>query len=293
MSKAIQNYFHLLVTPYPYYNYLICLYAFNITELIMRNIKLIIEYDGTNYSGWQIQPECETIQGILESTLSRITKADTDVVGSGRTDAGVHALGQVANFRTDSRMTPDEYKAALNSLLPRDIVIKHVEEVDYSFHARFDATNRTYHYIILNSTTPSAFFRNYVYVNSRSIDVDLMNTACKFLIGTQDFSSFGSVGDPVRSTVRIVRYARWSVFDYVSPILDDGRKYHLIRFHIEANAFLRGMVRAIAGTLLEVGLGKMPPERVKEILELKDRSTAGPSLPAKGLCLVRVDYGID
>ena len=257
----------------------------------MRNIKLLIEYEGTNYCGWQIQPECETIQGIIESSLSKITKVDTDVIGAGRTDAGVHALGQAANFRTDSRMTPDEFKSALNSLLPRDIVIKHVEEVDESFHSRYDAINRVYHYTILNSATPSAFLRNNVYVISRPIDVELMNTACEFLMGTHDFSSFGSASDPVRSTVRNIKHARWYVFDSQCSVIDEGCKHHLIQLRIEANAFLRGMVRAIAGTLLEVGLGKIAPEKIKDILEMKDRSSAGPSLPAKGLCLVRVDYG--
>jgi tRNA pseudouridine38-40 synthase len=254
----------------------------------MRNIKLLIEYDGTNYCGWQIQPECETIQGIIESTLTRITKADTDVLGAGRTDAGVHALGQVANFRTDSKMTPDEFKIALNSLLPKDIAIKNVEEVDESFHSRYDAINRVYHYTI--STTPSVFLRNNVYVISRQIDVDLMNTACEFLMGTHDFSSFSSASDPVSSMVRNIRHIRWYVFDSKCSVIDEGCKHRLIQLRIEANAFLRGMVRTIAGTLLDVGLGKIAPEKIIDILEMKDRSSAGPSLPAKGLCLVRVDY---
>jgi len=257
----------------------------------MRNIKLLIEYEGTNYCGWQIQPDCETIQGIIESTLSKITKADTDVTGAGRTDAGVHALGQTANFRTDSRMTPDEFKSALNSLLPKDIVIRNVEEVDESFHSRYDAINRVYHYTILNSAIPSTFLRNNVYVVSRQIDVELMNTACEFMMGTHDFSSFGSAGDPVRSTVRNIRHIRWYVFDSQCSVIDEGCKHHLIQLRIEANAFLRGMVRTISGTLLDVGLGKIAPEKIIDILEMKDRSSAGPSLPAKGLCLVRVDYG--
>jgi tRNA pseudouridine38-40 synthase len=222
--------------------------------------------------------------------LSKITKADTDVIGAGRTDAGVHALGQIANFRTDSRMTPDEFKSALNSLLPKDIVIKYVEEVDDSFHARYDAINRIYHYTILNSNTPSAFLRNFVYVNYHSIDVELMNTACEFLIGTHDFSSFGSASDPVRSTVRNITHARWYVFDSQCSVIDEGCRHHLIQLRLEANAFLRGMVRTISGTLLEVGLGKIVPEKVKDILDIKDRPSAGPSLPAKGLCLVRVEY---
>lgn len=256
----------------------------------MRNIKLTIEYDGTNYCGWQIQPGCDTIQGIIESTLSRITKSEVDVLGAGRTDAGVHALGQVANFRTESRMTPDEFRLALNSLLPRDIVIKYVEEVDENFHSRFDAVSRTYHYTILNANTPSAFLRNYVYVFAKPIDIDIMNIACQYLIGTHDFQSFASNSDEIHSTIRTVNIAEWTLLDSNSSVLGYEKGHHLIRFRIEANAFLRGMVRAITGTLLEVGVGKIQPEKVKEILEAKDRTIAGASLPAKGLCLVNVVY---
>jgi len=256
----------------------------------MRNIKLTIEYDGTNYCGWQIQPGCNTIQGILESTLSKITKSKVDVIGAGRTDAGVHALGQVANFKTESNMTPNEFKLALNSLLPRDIVINQVEEVDESFHSRFDAISRTYHYTILNSKTPSAFLRNYVYLFPKPIDINIMNDACKYLIGTYDFSSYASLGDPIRNSIRTVTFAKWDLLNSNLSVLGYESGHQLIRFCIKANAFLRGMVRAIVGTLLNVGIGKINPEKVKEILELRDRTKAGPSLPAKGLCLVSVDY---
>lgn len=256
----------------------------------MRNIKLVIEYDGTNYHGWQVQPELRTIQGVIQSKLSTITKADTEVIGSGRTDAGVHALGQAANFKTDSRMTPDEFKAALNSVLPRDIVIRHVREVEDDFHARYSAISRTYRYTILNEKTPSAFLWRYIHLVSDSIDVDGMAEACKLLLGTHDFSSFASAGDPVKSFVRAVSDAsiERSTFSIQHPV--SGVRCRLIHFHIEASGFLRCMVRAIAGTLLEVGRGRIPPERMSEILEAKDRSAAGPSLPAKGLCLIKVDY---
>lgn len=256
----------------------------------MRNIKLIIEYDGTNYCGWQIQPGCDTIQGILESVLFKITKSKVDVIGAGRTDAGVHAVGQVANFKTESKMTPNEFKLALNSLLPRDIVINYAEEVDKSFHSRFDAISRTYNYTILNSDTPSVFLRNYVYLFSKPIDIDIMNEACKYLIGTYDFSSFASLGDPIHSPTRTVIFAEWHLLPIDPSIFGYESKQRLIRFYIKANAFLRGMVRAIVGTLLDVGTGKIQPEKVKEILELKDRTKAGPSLPAKGLCLANVEY---
>jgi len=259
----------------------------------MRNIKLIIEYDGTNYHGWQFQPRLKTIQGVLESKLSIITKADTAVSGAGRTDAGVHALGQVANFKTESRMTPEQFKAALNRALPRDIVIRHVQEVDDDFHARYRAIRKTYRYSILNETTPSAFLRNYTYWVRDSIDVDSMAHACKLLLGKHDFSSFASTGDPVKSFVRTVNNA--SVIEVESAYTDmflsvPLQQYKLIQFQIEAKAFLRCMVRAIAGTLLEIGKGKMPPEKMRDILEAKNRSAAGPSLPAKGLCLMEVGY---
>lgn len=249
----------------------------------MRNIKLTIEYDGTNYHGWQIQPELKTIQGIVQSGLSTITKADVKLSGAGRTDAGVHALGQAANFQTSSRMTPDEFRLALNSILPRDIVIRHAQEVEDDFHARYSATSRTYVYTILNDTTPSAFLRNYAYRVSQSIDVDSMAEACKLLLGSHDFSSFTSIGDPVSSFVRMVNDARMLDAEYLMG-------HRLIRFRIEANAFLRSMVRAIAGTLLEIGKDKIPASEMRDIIDAKDRAVAGPSLPARGLCLVKVDY---
>ena len=262
----------------------------------MRNIKLTIEYDGTNYHGWQIQPGVKTIQGILQSRLSMITKVDVVLNGAGRTDAGVHALGQVANFETASRMTPEQFKIALNSVLPRDIVIRHVQEVEGDFHARYSATSRTYIYTILNDETPSAFLRNYTHRVSRPIDVDSMAEACKALLGTHDFSSFASTGDPVKSFVRMVTGAE--VLDAGYSMLDTGclmpfqcSRYRLIHFRIEANAFLRCMVRAIAGTLLEIGKGRIPPEKMQDIIDARDRSAAGPNLPARGLCLARVDYG--
>jgi tRNA pseudouridine38-40 synthase len=260
----------------------------------MRNIKLIIEYDGTNYSGWQIQPKCETIQGIIESRMSKITKSEVSIIGSGRTDAGVHALNQVANFETESSMTPDEFKKALNSLLPRDIVVKHAESVDINFHSRFDAISRTYEYAILNSKTPLAFFRKYTYMLSKPIDVELMNEACISLIGMHDFKSFALTGDPVNSYVRNVMSAECNLLDKMSDadwwLPNIIKEQNIILLRIKANAFLRGMVRTIAGTLLEVGIGKMPPERVKDILEMKNRSCAGRSLPPNGLCLVNVSY---
>ncbi len=261
----------------------------------MRNIKLTIEYDGTNYHGWQIQPRMETIQGVIQVKLSMITKADVTLYGAGRTDAGVHALCQVANFKTGSRMTPAEFKLALNSVLPNDIVIKRVEEVTDDFHAQYSAKRRTYIYTILNDTTPSAFLRNYTYMVMQPIDVDSMAGACGALIGTYDFSSFASTGDPVKSFVRTIIDAK--MLDSRCSILDTGclmpfscTEHRLIHFQIEANGFLRCMVRAIAGTLLEIGKGRTPAERMRDIIGAKDREAAGPNLPGRGLCLSNVDY---
>ena len=268
----------------------------------MRNVKLTIEYDGTNYHGWQIQPGLKTIQGIIQAKLSTVTKADVTLNGAGRTDAGVHALCQAANFRTESRMTPGEFKIALNSVLPKDIIIKHVEEVADDFHARYSAKKRAYIYTILNDTTPSAFLRNYTYMVMQPIDVDSMAEACSALLGTHDFSSFASTGDPVKSFVRTVTDAEvldtgCSMLDAGYSMLDAGclmpfscAEHRLIHFQIEANGFLRCMVRAIVGTLLEIGKGRIPAESMRDIIDAKDRSAAGPNLPARGLCLSKVDY---
>lgn len=260
----------------------------------MRNIKLTIEYDGTNYHGWQVQPGLKTIQGIIQSKLSMITKADVILYGAGRTDAGVHALCQVANFKTDSRMTPAQFNLALNSVLPGDIVINHVQEVPDDFHARYSVRTRTYIYTILNHATPSVFLRNYTYMVNQQIDVDGMAEACNLLLGAHDFSSFASTGDSVKSYVRVVTDARMLVMEGahagapLHPIFSG--QHRLIHFEIEANGFLRCMVRAVAGTLLEIGKGRIPPAKMREIIDAKDRSAAGPSLPGRGLCLSKVDY---
>lgn len=251
----------------------------------MRNIKLVIEYDGTNYCGWQIQPGMNTIQGVIEHYLSLIVKSETHIIGAGRTDTGVHALGQVANFKTDSKMTTVQFKAALNSTLPKDIIIKEVEEVNCDFHARYSATSRTYEYTIINGNTPSAFLRNYAYMFPKPLDFDLMANSCSTLLGIHDFSSFASASDPLNNFIRNVTSAMCWLQD--NEYRFTGK---IIKFRISANAFLRGMVRAIVGTLIEIGKGKIPPYALKEILDARDRSRAGYSVPAKGLCLVRVDY---
>jgi tRNA pseudouridine38-40 synthase len=246
---------------------------------VMRNIKLLIEYDGTNYIGWQVQPKGPTIQGVLEERLGLLTREKIKLFGSGRTDSGVHAICQVAHFKTESSMETQKMQRALNSLLPPDIVIQKMEEVGESFHARRHSKSKVYEYRILNRNLRTVFDRGYVWHIPQKLDFKEMGKATKYLIGEHDFSSFRSVGSPTRTTVRKVIRAEWK----------RGRS-GLVRFEIEANGFLKQMVRAIIGTLVEVGKGKMSAVEFRKILESKERSKAGPTAPAHGLFLKEVKY---
>ena len=245
----------------------------------MRNIKFLTEYDGTNYLGWQVQPKGPTIQGILEEKLGLLTGEKIQLFGSGRTDSGVHAIGQVAHFKTGSSMDTHRMQRALNSLLPPDIMIQKMEEVEESFHARKHSKSKVYEYRILNRDLRSVFHRGYVWHIPQRLDFKEMGKATQYLIGEHDFSSFRSVGSPTRTTVRKVTRAEWK----------RGRS-GLVRFEIEANGFLKQMVRAIIGTLVEVGKGKMSAVEFRRILESKERSKAGPTAPAHGLFLKEVKY---
>ncbi len=245
----------------------------------MRNIKLLIEYDGTNYLGWQVQPGGPTIQGMLEEKLLRLTGERIRLTGSGRTDSGVHALGQVAHFRTQSQMDIRTIQRALNSLLPPDIVIRKVEEADEGFHARKHSESKVYEYRILNRNLRSAFRRGYVWHIPQKLNLTEMKKATQSLIGEHDFSAFRTVGSPTRTAIRRVIRAQWK----------RGRD-GLIRFEIEANGFLKQMVRSIVGTLVEIGRGKMNTADFRKILNSKDRSNAGPTAPAQGLFLKEVKY---
>ena len=245
----------------------------------MPNIKLLIEYDGTNYQGWQVQPKGSTIQGILEEKLGLLTGEAIQLFGSGRTDSGVHALGQVAHFKTKSPMDIRSMQRALNSLLPPDMVIQKIEEVDEGFHARRHSKSKVYEYRILNRNLRSAFQRGFVWHIPQKIKFKEMEKATRWLIGEHDFSSFRSTGSPTQTTVRRVIRAEWK----------KGRK-GLIRFEIEANGFLKQMVRSIVGTLVEVGKGKIKGEDFQGILDSKDRKKAGPTAPAHGLFLKEVKY---
>ncbi|MCX6355188.1 MAG: tRNA pseudouridine(38-40) synthase TruA [Candidatus Aureabacteria bacterium] len=243
-----------------------------------RTIKLLVEYDGTNYQGWQVQPDVPTIQGELERAIHKITGEKVRVHGAGRTDAGVHALGQVANFPLSHPMPCEKMRLALNAVLPRDIVLHEVEEADGTFHARYSARLKRYRYLILNRPFPSALDRNTVVHVARPLDVDAMREAAKGLVGTFDFSSFacnsGEEENPTR-TVTDISVSRQG--DYIT-------------IEIEAVSFLYKMARSIVATLLDVGKGKLKPGDILGILGARDRSKSSATAPAKGLCLIRVEY---
>ena len=239
----------------------------------------MIEYEGTHYLGWQVQPNGQTIQGVIQDCLKRLTGEPLQLIGSGRTDAGVHALGQVAHFKTESRMDANTFQRALNSLLPKDIVIRRAEEVEAEFHARRSAKSKVYEYRILNRTTPPAIDRQYIWYIPQKLNLDEMKKATHSLVGEHDFSAFRSVGSSARSSVRNILQADWK----------RGKGGHL-RFEIEATGFLKQMVRAIVGTLVEVGRGKISAQEFKRILDSKDRKEAGPTAPARGLFLKEVKY---
>jgi len=247
------------------------------------NIKLLIEYEGTRYYGWQRQKGLPSIQEVLEKKISQITSERIILYGSGRTDAGVHALGQVANFHTrHSTISTPKMPRVLNSLLPSDIRIKKAEEVEEKFHARYDAISKVYHYYILENPQGNIhvpiFLRNYVYVIYRKTDIDRIKEAASFLLGEHDFTSFASTNNSKQNPIRIIK--ELLVF----------KKGNIICFHLEANSFLYRMVRNIVGTLLEVGYGKLEPNDVERILQTKDRRLAGKTVSAKGLFLMQVNY---
>ncbi|HXF74754.1 MAG TPA: tRNA pseudouridine(38-40) synthase TruA [Methylomirabilota bacterium] len=242
------------------------------------NVKLTVEYDGTNYCGWQVQPNGESIQAALERAVSTFLGASTRITGSGRTDAGVHALGQVANFFTEKEFAPHRLRRGLNALTPLAITIKEVEIVADSFDARRDARSRVYEYRILNRPTPSPFYLNRAWHVHAPLDVGAMREAIACLIGEHDFSSFRAAGCDAAHPVRKI---------YANSLEARGE---LLIYAVEATAFLRHMVRNIVGTLVEVGHGLRAPQSFKELLEARDRTKAGITAPAHGLYLVEVKY---
>ena len=244
----------------------------------MPTFKLVLEYDGTNYHGWQVQPNLPTIQSALEAAISRVAQHKVNVTAAGRTDAGVHALGQVAHFTTTARLTAEEWQRALNGLLPPDIAVQAVEEAPNTFHARFSAKSKLYRYRIFARVQRSALSRSKILHYPYPLDLDAMEVACRALIGTHNFSSFqGSTTDTENPVCTITKLT-------VDRFGDE------VIFEVEGNRFLKQMVRAIVGTLLEVGRGKLKAGEVAGILAAKDRTKAGPTAPAHGLYLVKVDY---
>ena len=246
--------------------------------LTINNIRLVIEYDGKDFNGWQKQDDKLNIQGEIERAIEIITGEKVELIASGRTDAGVHALNQIANFKIDKDINLEKLPYALNSQLKRSIRIKTAEIVEDDFHSRYNAKRKTYRYVINNSSQGSAIYRNLEYNFPLKLDETLMNEAIKFFIGEHDFKAFKASGGSTKSSVR-------TIYD-ANVRREDERIY----IELTGNGFLYNMVRIIAGTLLDVGLGKMKPEEVKDIIESKDRTRAGKTLPPNGLFLVNVDY---
>ena len=244
----------------------------------MRNVKLTIEYDGTSYQGWQVQGESPTVQKALEEAIRRVVQHPVRVIGSGRTDTGVHALGQAASFFTSSQIPEKDLAHAINACLPRDIAVLSAQDAPPDFHARYSATGKTYRYTILNRDIRSPLLRNYAWHLRSALEVDKMIAASKHLIGEHDFQAFRSKASDEMSSVRTITR------------LDVARRDSLIEIHVSANGFLYNMVRAIAGTLVQAGTGRIQPEDVKRILDSRNRSLAGPTAPARGLCLLAVEY---
>jgi tRNA pseudouridine38-40 synthase len=255
----------------------------------MEKIKLLLEYDGTAYQGWQIQKEGLTIQGILEERIAKITGSQSRVIGASRTDAGVHALGQVAAFRTASKHNHERIKGALNALLPRDIRILDMSEVDESFNPRLNAQRKSYFYIILNQKESSAFLYKYTWGVKQPLEIQSMVEASQCLLGKHDFSSFMGAGSSTKKPVREIFSLYIEGLEEID-FMTMRMKGNFIKIRIEADGFLRYMVRNIVGTLVEIGRGRIPVSRMEEILKSCDRRLAGPTAPASGLFLQRITY---
>ena len=244
----------------------------------MRNIKLTIEYDGTRYYGWQRQPIGNTIQQEVEKAISKVIKEYVEVIGSSRTDSGVHAKGYVANFKTNVKMPAEKFRDAINCKLPRDIVIIKSEEVDLDFHARYSSKGKTYCYTILNREYPCAIDKDYVYYYRWKLNVEEMKKACKYFLGTHDFKAFQTPGGSVKTSIRTISQL------HIETNVDK------IKIYISADGFLYNMVRIIVGTLILVGSNKIKEDFVKNIIESGVRQNAGKCAPANGLCLEKVFY---
>ncbi len=244
----------------------------------MKRIKLVVAYDGTNYHGWQIQKNGETIESMLNRALSELTKETICVMGASRTDSGVHAMGNVAVFDTEAKMPGDKFVYALNQRLPEDIRVQHSCEVPVDFHPRYQKTIKTYEYRILNRRFPLPAYRLNTYFTYYTLDIERMREAASYLIGEHDFQSFCAAGAQVKTTIR-------TIYD-----LQIVKEENLITLRITGNGFLYNMVRIIAGTLIKVGSGEWEPCVIPGILAAKDRRVAGPTAPAKGLTLMEIHF---
>lgn len=264
----------------------------------MRNLCLTISYDGTHYVGWQVQPNGVSIKSTIEDAICKLTGASTNLLTAGRTDSGVHAIGQVASFQTESKIPCNKIQTGLQTFLPNDIVIRDVKEVPLEFHATYSAKRKRYRYLIHNSKTINPFVRRYAWRYSGDIDTEAMHRAAQQLLGTHDFRSFESHYPNKSTSVRTIeevtvnRYSHWAAWSQTEslaiPPTPDGE---FIWIETVADGFLYNMVRAIVGTLLAVGRGKKEEEDIPQILQAMDRAQAGETAPACGLYLVHVDYG--
>ena len=244
----------------------------------MRNIRLTIEYDGKDFNGWQKQPNKLNIQGEIERAIEEITGEKVDLIASGRTDAGVHALAQMANFKTNSNLPVEKYPIALNTKLKKSIRIQKAEEVEQDFHSRYHCKQKTYRYVINNSEQGSSIYRNLEYFVPNKLNVEKMQEAVKYFEGEHDFKAFKASGTSSKSSVRTI---------YKGKVEKQGDR---IIIELTGNGFLYNMVRIIAGTLVDVGLEKIKPSEIPEIIEKGERTRAGKTLPPQGLYLVKVEY---
>ena len=245
----------------------------------MRNIKLTIEYDGKDFNGWQKQPNKLNIQGTIEKAIEQITGETIELIASGRTDAGVHAFGQVANFKTNFNIPTEKFAIAINSNLKKSIRIKSAEEVDEKFHSRLTCKKKTYRYVINNSEYGTAIYRNLETQIPQKLDIEKMKKAIKYFEGEHDFKAFKSSGTSSKSSVRTI---------FKAEIIE--KENERIYIELTGNGFLYNMVRIIVGTLVEVGLNKIDSEKIPQIINSQKREEAGKTMPAQGLYLLKVEY---
>lgn len=244
----------------------------------MHRIKLIVEYDGSNYHGFQRQDNAHTVQGAIEKGILKLIDKKITITSAGRTDTGVHALAQVVTFDTDSKIPPDKWQYALNNYLPYDIRIINSELTSSDFHPRYDAVSKIYNYKIYRHTKGTTFLRNYALCNTDTLDVEAMQKACTFLLGTHNFTSFCASGSTIRNLERNI----------IACHLDDS--WPFLTLIIEANGFLRNMIRIIVGSLLEVGRKNIAPEKINDIIKAEDRRVAGPTAGPQGLYMMEVKF---